>query len=124
MIMINTLLNIHKYCYALNDIHRYKNKSKIKWVLTNVGAKSAQWMLNKLVKMRGRFNVISSPVGVLNDELIVSLTTYPARIDTIWMTIDSLMRQTIRPLHLILYLSENEFSNLDGDLPPSLLRYK
>ena len=122
--MINLLLYIHKYCYALNDIHRYKSTSKIKWALTNIGAKSAQWMLNKLIRIRGYLNIISSPVGVPNDELIISLTTYPDRIHTVWITIDSLMRQTIRSSHLILYLSEDEFPNHDKDLPQSLLRYK
>lgn len=51
-------------------------------------------------------------------EIIVSLTSYPKRIDTIWITIESLMRQTKRPDMIILWLSEEQFPN--RELPITL----
>lgn len=55
-------------------------------------------------------------------ELIVSLTSYPARINTVWITIESLLNQTMVPDHLILWLAESEFSEKERNLPSELLK--
>ena len=55
-------------------------------------------------------------------KIIVSLTTYPKRIGTIWLTIETLMRQRVKPDEIILWLAESQFSNGFTDLPESLLR--
>ena len=39
--------------------------------------------------------------------LIVSLTSFPARIKTVHQTINTLLRQTVKPDHIILWLSED-----------------
>lgn len=41
--------------------------------------------------------------------IVVSLTTYPARVSTVWITIASLLQQTMRPYKLILWLAEEQF---------------
>ena len=41
--------------------------------------------------------------------IIVSLTTYPARISTVWIAIASLLQQTMKPCKLILWLAEEQF---------------
>jgi len=41
--------------------------------------------------------------------LVVSLTSYPARIERAWISVESLMRQTVRPERLLLVLAEEEF---------------
>lgn len=41
--------------------------------------------------------------------VIVSLTTIPARIDKVWMTIESLLRQKEKPDKILLWLAEDEF---------------
>jgi hypothetical protein len=51
-------------------------------------------------------------------DFIVSLTTFPARIDKIWIVIDSILRQTLRPKKIILTLSELQF---EGKKIPSRL---
>ncbi|MBQ9991374.1 MAG: hypothetical protein IJP31_10625 [Lachnospiraceae bacterium] len=55
-----------------------------------------------------------------NSPIIVSLTTYPARINTVWITVTSLLRQTMKPCKIILYLAEEQFP--DKKLPGSLDR--
>lgn len=55
-------------------------------------------------------------------EIIVSLTTYPKRIGTIWLTIETLMRQSVKPDEIILWLAESQFPNGISDLPENLLR--
>lgn len=55
--------------------------------------------------------------------LIVSLTTFPARIDKLWLVIECLFRQTVVPDRIILWLSKDQFASLDI-LPAQLLRYR
>lgn len=54
--------------------------------------------------------------------VIVSLTTYPKRIGTVWLTIETLLRQTVKPDEIILWLAESQFPRKLSDLPESLLR--
>src|SRR6056297_73800 len=53
--------------------------------------------------------------------LILSLTTYPARIDKIWMVIETLLDQTVKPDKIMLWLYEGEFPEKDN-LPADLLK--
>ena len=57
-------------------------------------------------------------------QLIVSLTSFPARIPTIDKTINTLLNQTIKPDRLILWLAEEQFPNKEGDLTQELLNLK
>lgn len=45
---------------------------------------------------------------VRNIDIIVSLTTYPKRFDVVFLTIESLLNQTIKPDKIILWLSRKE----------------
>ena len=54
-------------------------------------------------------------------ELIVSLTSFPARINTVNQTIESLLNQTIKADKVILWLAPEQFPNLEKDLPQQLL---
>lgn len=53
-------------------------------------------------------------------EMIVSLTTYPARVDTVWITVASLLNQTMKPCKVILWLSEEQFRGIS--LPKRLAK--
>jgi hypothetical protein len=57
-------------------------------------------------------------------DIIVSLTSFPDRIDTVWMTVMSLLHQTIKPRKIILWLAEEQFPEKEDDIPPSLLKLK
>lgn len=57
-------------------------------------------------------------------KLIVSLTSFPARINTVHITINTLLNQTIKPDKLILWLTESQFPNKENDLPDALLNLK
>ncbi len=52
-------------------------------------------------------------------KLIVSLTTFPARISRVWIVIESLLRQTHKPDEIILWLSKDQFDSIDK-LPKKL----
>lgn len=53
-----------------------------------------------------------------NRKVIISLTSIPSRIDKLWITIESLLRQTYKPDKIILWLAEEEFR--DVELPDKL----
>ena len=59
-----------------------------------------------------------------NSNVIVSLTSYPARIGTVHLTVKTLLNQTIRPKAVILWLAKDQFSGEENDLPKSLLKLK
>lgn len=52
-------------------------------------------------------------------QVIISLTTYSKRIYDVYLTIESLFRQTFKPNKIILWLAENEFNNFNI---PNLLK--
>lgn len=55
------------------------------------------------------------------DDVIVSLTTFPARINDVWMTVSCMLRQTYTPAKIILWLSKEQFKSKQ-DLPDNLTR--
>lgn len=52
--------------------------------------------------------------------LLVSLTSFPARIRTTWIAIESILRQDVRPEKVVLALAETEFG-VEPRLPEELL---
>lgn len=52
--------------------------------------------------------------------VIVSLTSFPARINRLWLVIETILRQTIKPDKIILWLSKEQFDNFHS-LPTNLL---
>lgn len=84
---------------------------KVNKLLANIG-----------VPLTQRFNYKS---GVdLSHEMIVSLTTFPDRISTVWFTIATMMNQTYKPKRIILWLAGEQFPNGESQLPRQLLRLK
>lgn len=63
-------------------------------------------------------------IALINPDsnFVVSLTSFPGRISTVWFTIISLGDQKLKPSNIILYLSEEEFPGKYNDLPPTLIR--
>ena len=56
--------------------------------------------------------------------LIISLTSFPARMKYIEFTLFSLIQQTIRPEKIILWLSEKEFPDKKNNIPSNIFRYE
>lgn len=55
--------------------------------------------------------------------VIVSLTSFPARINNIWLVIETILRQKTKPDMIILWLSKEQFSSLES-LPKKLLKQR
>lgn len=68
----------------------------------------------------------SSQSGVVPDSprrLVISLTTFDKRIDDVYLCIESLLQQSLRPNRIILWLSEEEFPHGKA-LPAALTKQK
>lgn len=53
--------------------------------------------------------------------VVVSLTSFPARINKVHIVIESLLRQRVQPEKIILWLSKEQFPKKEADLPKKLL---
>lgn len=58
------------------------------------------------------------------ERLIVSLTSFPARIPTLHITLSSLLQQSVTPDLVVLWLAKEQFANGEADLPEEILRLK
>lgn len=64
----------------------------------------------------------SLSVEIKKDQrIIVSLTSFPARINRLWIVIETLLRQKTKPDLIVLWLSIEQFSNLSL-VPKSLIK--
>lgn len=56
-------------------------------------------------------------------ELIVTFTSFPARIDKVWLVVETIFRQMYKPDKLVLWLSKEQFTTLEV-LPKKLLKQR
>ena len=57
--------------------------------------------------------------NVKKTKIIISLTSFPPRLPKLWLVIECLLRQTIKPDAIILYLTEGEVKSIES-LPKKL----
>lgn len=74
----------------------------------------------RLTGGRSLYRLKSTQVCEEGSGVIVSLTTYPGRINTVWLAIETILRQSVKPDAVILWLSSEQFGGI-SDLPRSLL---
>ena len=55
------------------------------------------------------------------EKVVVSLTSFPERINTVVKTIKTLLNQSMKPDEVILWLAPEQFPNKEADLPKELL---
>ena len=65
--------------------------------------------------------VISKDDIYKGNNIIISLTSYPARIKYVPTVINSLLNQSLKPYKIILWLSKNQFPNGNKGLPKNLI---
>ena len=56
-----------------------------------------------------------------DNELIVSLTSFPERMYELHYTLYSLLTQSVKPKQVILWLAKEQFPNLEKDIPARVL---
>lgn len=120
--MINSIYKLHKLVYTSNEIKRYKQSNKFLWLLTNIIARSCEWLLYTILKLTPFCWLRFKKLDPKNSNIAISLTTFQARIGNVWMTIYCLFHQDVMPGHIVLTLSLEDFPNGLKDLPNRLLK--
>lgn len=87
--------------------------------LQNNDAEQTSYVLN--LSKNGKTDILKE---IFSDKIVVSLTSYPARINTVHIAIKSLLEQSFTPTKLILWLAEDQFPNKEQDLPNDLLKLR
>lgn len=74
---------------------------------------------------RNKPSKMAVQISDLSDKrLIISLTTFPSRINLVHKALYSLMNQNYKPDMIILWLAEEQFKNREADLPKSIVDLK
>lgn len=75
-------------------------------------------------KMLATQNIMTSGINTDSRDglYIVSLTSFPGRIEDVWICIESILRQTFKPDKVILWLAIDQFP--DKKIPESLIKLK
>jgi hypothetical protein len=94
---------------------------RIRKFTANIGRGVKELCLPMTYSIRKRRKYV--PLSGRKDGIVVSLTSFPKRIDTLWVVIDSLFRQTVRPDRILLALTQEEFPGGKDSLPETLTRF-
>lgn len=116
--MYNLLYSIYFKC---SKLWMSKNSFLTTLIFKSVSA-FTQIYLNLIYKNLLRYNsrkLINNKKH--SPEIIVSLTTFPQRIETVWITIETIFNQTFQPDRIILWLAYEQFPNRLKGLPKKLL---
>ena len=108
------LRRVEKREYKIGGF-KYKTAKKI------IGYIEAYYNLH-IVEMYMKYpkNQLGVTTEKRKQRIIVSLTSFPKRIDTLWITVETLLRQTMKPDEIILWLAEEQFNGIDS-VPQKLL---
>lgn len=120
--MIRCLLNIHEYFYSRNDQNKYKHNNLFLWIICNLMVRLSEYIMYYILLLFYTFSKKTNKLG--HNNIAISLTSFPKRINTVWMTIDSLFHQKMMPEHIVLTLSLEDFPNGKIQLPKRLRYYE
>lgn len=92
-------------------------------VLNRISARVTKRILDFIVPQYFLVTQRFHPSGITSEprekELVVSLTSFPARIQEVWIAVECLLRQSNKPSRIVLWLSEDQFKG--KEIPQKLL---
>lgn len=108
------LYHDHNTRIQLNELH-----NQLSQIQNDIEDLKTQNLINRLHEK----TLCCHELGISSEqyceqEIIVSLTTFCTRIDKVYLPIESIMQGTIKPNRIILWLSEDEYT--DEQLPSTL----
>lgn len=98
--------NVYNFEKKIENIGNH-NISVVSWYIL-------KYYLNLIAPIYYKFSKIKEQENVrkyTGTEVIVSLTTFPARMKTLPIVLESLFRQTVKPDKIILWLADTQFSD-------------
>lgn len=104
---------------------KISNLYDVTWKIKNPVFAAICYKVNKLL-VNFIYPKVTKPVlGIdANSNIIVSLTSFPERINFVGITILTILHQTVKPGKIILWLAEEQFPNREYDLPENLLKLR
>jgi hypothetical protein len=123
MTLKNKILSIHSFYFKKNDVLRPDQRHGFLWAYYNIVVRLCNLFLIVYLRFERLFFHPNMSQKVVSD-VVVSLTTFPARIDKLWMVLDSILNQTVLPKKIILVLAIDEFPGRINDVPKNLLVYR
>lgn len=121
--MRQLILKVHKYFYGRNEKNNYKKTNKFLWIVSNVAFRLAEQALMVCMSIHKWVGIMPPPLP-RDGKFIVSFTSFPKRIENVWMVVDSIFRQQVKPRKICLYLTNEEFPDGKASLPSRLLKYE
>lgn len=95
------------------------------WKIQNKAASKLLYKVNKCLVNVLYPRTVKLHYGVdEHSNVIVSLTSFPDRIQTVWITIATILNQTVKPQKVILWLASEQFPQGEAELPQNLLKFK
>lgn len=116
------MINFFDKVYSIKDKYRLLRKLKIYSLIRF----SIKILSNILVPIYFNVTNLISHHNIeiyqnREKQIIVSLTSFPQRVNRIWIVIESIIRQELKPDRIILWLSINQFKDLNS-LPKKLFK--
>ncbi|MGN0251606.1 MAG: glycosyltransferase [Oliverpabstia sp.] len=111
------------YFYLKRKQKKRKENAKKPLLITQKIIDRIEWFYNILVRdwyMKHPIRRNGINQAKRKESIIVSLTSYPKRIGTVWLTIETLLRQSVKPDEIILWLAQEQFKSIDV-LPRELI---
>ena len=94
--------------YYLREMFNIFKKSELKTIDKNIVEEKIE-------------NFISEGVTNNENDVIVSLTSFPERMYEIHYTLYSLLNQSVKPAKVVLWLAKDQFPNYEEDIPQKVL---
>lgn len=108
----------------LTELYQYATA----WAVANQKQILKNRILGRTTEMLYRVYVdmktISYPKKKQCENVVVSLTTYPARINQVYYCLHSLLRQTVQPYKTILWLAKEQFPREERSVPKRILELR
>lgn len=96
------------YLKAYSSIHSEGLISHLRGLILKVSL----WHIPKLLSKQRRYSNN-------NSDVIVSFTSFPARINNVWQVVECMKRQSCKPFKILLWLSKEQFAT-EKSIPESL----
>lgn len=113
----NTIEEILKDSLIVHFSSKYKP-----WIYLNTAHENLWFSYFKITNIKNKKSRKRTNINIHHkiDNLVISLTSYPARVNDVEQTIKSLLNQTVQSKKIVLTLGEDKFPNKENDLPESL----
>ena len=114
--MFEKLKIIQKQIFSINNFDNHL-------VIYFLGFRIRKKLSNKVIEINLKESGINN-TNPRTPKIILSLTTFPDRINSVSKTIKTLLNQTLKPDKVILWLASEQFPKKEQELPKDLLELK